>query len=100
MDMGKFRAPTLRTVAVTAPYMHDGSIVTLEDVIRFYEAGGRETTSGPHRGDGRQNPLKSPLVSGFSLNDAERSDLLEFLGSLTDEGFLSNPDFARPSEER
>src|SRR5690606_39002290 len=43
-DMGKFRAPTLRNIALTAPYMHDGSVATLEDVIRIYAAGGRNIT--------------------------------------------------------
>src|SRR5207342_3178345 len=46
-DMGAFRAPTLRNVAVTAPYMHDGSIATLAAVIDFYDAGGRVIAGGP-----------------------------------------------------
>ncbi|MEZ4287992.1 MAG: hypothetical protein R3A47_07585 [Polyangiales bacterium] len=57
--MGKFRPPTLRNVEVTAPYMHDGSIATLEDVVRFYEAGGRDVVDGPFAGDGRDNPFKA-----------------------------------------
>lgn len=50
-DMGKFRAPTLRNIALTAPYMHDGSLATLDDVINFYSAGGRliETAAAPIR---------------------------------------------------
>ena len=53
-DMGKFRAPSLRNVEVTGPYMHDGSIATLEEVLQFYAAGGRNITSGPHAGAMRQ----------------------------------------------
>jgi cytochrome c peroxidase len=95
-DMGKFRAPTLRNIEVTAPYMHDGSMESLEEVVRFYEAGGRLITEGPHAGDGRDNPLKSEFVSGFTLTDQERADLIEFLRSLTDEAFLSDERFANP----
>ncbi len=95
-DMGRFRPPTLRNVALTAPYMHDGSMATLEDVVRMYEAGGRILTEGPYAGDGRQNPYRSGLVAGFELSDAERSDLLAFLASLTDETFTTDPAFADP----
>src|SRR5262249_25675336 len=55
-NRGAFRAPTLRNVAVTAPYMHAGSIATLEEVVDFYDAGGRLITEGPNAGDGRANP--------------------------------------------
>jgi cytochrome c peroxidase len=95
-DMGRFRAPTLRNVAVTAPYMHDGSMATLDEVIRFYEAGGRVIVEGPHAGDGRTSPLKSSFVNGFTLSDGDRADLIAFLESLTDEGFLTDPRFASP----
>ena len=95
-DMGRFRAPTLRNIGVTAPYMHDGSIETLEDVIRFYEAGGRVIEDGPYAGDGRASPLKSGFVTGFTLSDEEREDLTQFLESLTDTAFLSDPRSADP----
>ncbi len=95
-DMGRFKAPTLRNVAVTAPYMHDGSIATLEQVIDHYARAGRLIESGPHAGDGSRNPLKSPFVSGFTLTDEERADLIAFLTSLTDEAFLKNERFSDP----
>ena len=57
---GTFRAPSLRNVGVTAPYMHDGSIATLEEVVAFYAAGGRNITEGPNAGDGRAQPLQEP----------------------------------------
>ena len=95
-DMGRFRPPTLRNVALTAPYMHDGSIATLEEVIRFYERGGRRIVRGPYAGDGRLSPLKSGLVSGFTLTDGQRRDLLAFLESLTDYSFVTDTRFSDP----
>ena len=55
-DVGKFKAPTLRNIAVTAPYMHDGSVATLEDAIDHYAAGGRTIAEGPNRGVGKRQP--------------------------------------------
>ncbi|HEX6224983.1 MAG TPA: cytochrome c peroxidase, partial [Chryseolinea sp.] len=85
-DKGKFKVPTLRNVAVTAPYMHDGSLQTLEDVMEHYNSGGK----------GRWHPNRSPHVHvhrGLELTETEKSDLISFLKTLTDEEFLSNPDF-------
>ncbi len=95
-DMGRFRPPTLRNIALTAPYMHDGSIDTLDDVIRHYMAGGRNIISGEHAGDGRTNPYKSGFVRSFELTAQEFADLREFLDTLTDESFINNPRFANP----
>jgi len=97
-DMGKFRAPTLYNVAVTAPYMHDGSVATLDEVLEIYAAGGRRVTSGPNVGDGRANPNKSFRVAGFALTREDKDDLLAFLESLTDERFLTDPRFGNPFE--
>jgi cytochrome c peroxidase len=85
-DMGRFKAPSLRNIALTAPYMHDGSIDTLADVIRHYEAGGRSAN----------NPHKSALVKGFALTGEERADLVAFLESLTDLAFTSDPRHSNP----
>jgi len=95
-DMGAFRAQSLRNVAVTAPYMHDGSIATLEEVLDFYAAGGRVITSGPHAGDGRNNPFKSDLVAAISLTAQDKADLVAFLKTLTDEDLLTDPRFSDP----
>jgi cytochrome c peroxidase len=95
-DMGKFRPPTLRNVALTGPYMHDGSVETLDEVIAIYGRGGRLIESGPLAGDGRLNPHKSGLVPGFQLDDQERADLLAFLQSLTDTSILSDERFSDP----
>nr|WP_237524249.1 MbnH family di-heme enzyme [Shewanella sp. KX20019] len=99
VDDGRFRAPSLRNVALTAPYMHDGSVVTLAEVIDIYAAGGRNVTEGKHLGDGRLNPLKSPFVKGFTLSAQEKAHLLAFLHSLTDEAFINNADFGDPWAE-
>lgn len=98
-DRDRFKAPTLRNIALTAPYMHDGSIATLEAVIDFYAAGGRVLTAGPRQGDGRAHPGKSPFVKGFTLTSEERADVVNFLLSLTDRKFLSDPRFAAPPVE-
>ena len=95
-DMGAFRAPSLRNVEVTAPYMHDGSVATLEAVLDFYADGGRRIASGPYAGDGRLNPHKSELISLIDLNAQDKSDLVAFLKTLTDHDFLQNPRYADP----
>ena len=95
-DQGRFRVPPLRNVALTAPYMHDGSIPTLEAVIDHYTAGGRNVTEGPLAGDGRSNPNKDPLVRPFTLSPQERADLVAFLESLTDTAFTEDARFSNP----
>lgn len=95
-DVGKFKAPTLRNIAVTAPYMHDGSIPTLEGVLDHYAAGGRTIRGGPNSGAGHDNPNKDPLIGGFELSAQDRKDLIAFLESLTDQAVLTDPRFASP----
>lgn len=95
-DMGAHKAPTLRNIAVTAPYMHDGSIATLEEVLDHYARGGRLITSGPHAGDGAASPFKNGFVKGFAMTAQDKTDLLAFLQSLTDSTFLTDPRLANP----
>jgi cytochrome c peroxidase len=102
-QMGLFRAPSLRNVEKTAPYMHDGTIATLESVLDFYAAGGRHVTgqeSDPflaqHPGDGRLNPYKDSLIARINLNDQDKADLVAFLKTLTDEQFLNDPTLSNP----
>ena len=91
-DVGKFRTPSLRNIALTAPYMHDGSMATLEEVIRIhYAKKGRAVHAGRPA-----NPLRSPLISGFQISDGEVRDLVEFLKSLTDQNFIRNRKFSDP----
>lgn len=99
-DMGAFRAPTLRNIAVTAPYMHDGSIATLQQVVDFYAEGGRVIGDGPLAGDGRATPFKDPLITGITLTEAEKADLVAFLGTLTDRRFLTRKDLSDPFARR
>jgi cytochrome c peroxidase len=81
-DRGRFKVPTLRNVAVTAPYLHDGSLATLEEVVDQYVRGGR--------GDESTDPTIHPLP----LDEGEQRDLVAFLRALTDESFLRDPRFA------
>lgn len=95
-DMGHYRAPTLRNIEVTAPYMHDGSVATLQEAIALYADGGRLITQGPAAGDGRASPLKSGLVRQRTLSRQDQADLVAFLKTLTDRQFLRDPRHADP----
>lgn len=95
-DMGRFRAASLRNIAVTAPYMHDGSVKTLEEVIDIYSDGGRNIAHGPLAGDGRSNPYKSDLIVKGNFSAQEKADLVAFLKALTDTELLTAPRFADP----
>lgn len=95
-DMGRFRAQTLRNVALTAPYFHDGSAATLDDVLDHYAAGGRRIVAGPDAGEGSKSPLKSAFVPGFVLSAEERADLHAFFDALTDPSVAKNPAFLPP----
>ncbi|HKJ71942.1 MAG TPA: cytochrome c peroxidase [Gammaproteobacteria bacterium] len=74
-DVGRFKTPTLRNVAVTAPYMHDGSEQTLMDVVEFYDKGGNA------------NPLLDGGIKELDLTDQEKQDLVAFLKTLTSPRF-------------
>jgi cytochrome c peroxidase len=80
-DLGKFKVPGLRNVAVTGPYMHDGSLPTLEAVVEQYDRGGR---AGPNT---------DPLIAPLRLTSPEKADLVAFLRALTDQAFLADPRF-------
>ena len=95
-DVGKFKPPTLRNIAVTAPYMHDGSIDTLDAVIDHYAAGGRTISSGEYAGVGHDNPNKSATIRGFDISPEQRADLIAFLKTLTDDAVLTDARFANP----
>ena len=84
-DIGRFRAPTLRNIAVTAPYMHDGSVETLDNVLTHYAAGGRF-----------RSKLTSEFLPGFILTKTEKADVIAFLNALTDETVLKDPALSDP----
>lgn len=81
MDIAKFKVPSLRNIELTAPYMHDGSLETLAEVIDHYNLGGAEHTN------------KSTLIKPLALSNQDKSELIAFLLSLTDDNFVSNPLF-------
>ncbi|WP_181233992.1 MbnH family di-heme enzyme [Enhygromyxa salina] len=95
-DMGRFRVPSLRNLAYTGPYMHDGSVISLAGVVDIFAAGGRVITSGPYVGDGRANPHKSPGIQPIDLNPEQRADLVEMLLALSDAGLVTDPGLASP----
>ena len=80
-DEASFKVPTLRNIALTGPYMHDGRFETLEEAVAHYVKGG----------EGHHN--QSPLVRPFILSDTDKEDIVNFLKALTDEDFISNPAF-------
>jgi cytochrome c peroxidase len=84
-DIGKFKTPSLRNIALTGPYMHDGSVATLSEIIDQYQAGG----------SGYVN--QSPILKPFSLTPDQKADLLAFLDALTDPSFIENPAFGKPT---
>lgn len=84
-DRGKFKVPTLRNVELTAPFMHNGSIETLEEVVEHFNSGGV------------LHPNKSSKIKPLNLTEQEKADLVAFLKSLTDQQFISNPDFSDPN---
>jgi cytochrome c peroxidase len=89
-DYGKFKAPSLRNLSYTAPYMHDGRFQTLDEVIEFYNSSPRNSPNldpimGTHRNFG-----------GLNLTAADKAALKAFLLTLNDETLLTNPAFSKP----
>lgn len=78
-DLALFKVPSLRNIELTAPYMHDGSIATLEQVIDHYNTGGKN------------HPHKNELIKPLGLNEDQKNQLLAFLKALTDDSFVNNP---------
>ena len=91
---GKFKAPSLRNIALTAPYMHDGRFKTLERVIEHYSDGVH-----PHVNLGLavgEKSAGSKKTSGFRLTSAQKSAMVAFLKTLTDQSFVADPRFSDP----
>ena len=90
-DIGAYKVPTLRNIALRGPYMRDGRFKTLEEVIEFYSSGLKATKY--------TNPLmKKAFQGGLQLNSGEKQDLLNFLYTLTDYKFISDTAFSKPSD--
>jgi cytochrome c peroxidase len=85
-ERGRFKVPSLRNVAVSAPYMHDGRFDTLAQVLRHYASGIHDSAA-----------LDPALRGGLALNSHQQQSLLAFLGALTDESFLQDTRFSEPT---
>lgn len=83
-DNGKFKSPSLRNVALTAPYMHDGRFATLEEVLDHYGSGGKPA------------PNVDAFIPLIDLNEQEKADIIAFLHTLTDTTFTKNPAYQNP----
>lgn len=88
-DKGLFKTPTLRNIALTAPYMHDGRFGTLEEVVEHYNSGGHFSAT--------LDPLMKFPGVGLGLSPQDKEDLVNFLKSLTDTAFVNNPAFQDPN---
>jgi len=101
-DRGKFKVPTLRNIALTAPYMHDGRFATLEQVLDHYNEGVRvSSTLSPliMEADNQQQRDAQTKVS-LHLNDAEKRAIVAFLHTLTHEHFVTAEQFSNPFVQR
>ena len=88
-DKGAYKAPTLRNITLTGPYMHDGRFQTLDQVIAFY--------SDSVQYSSQISPLMHHVMQGgIRLTEEEKTQLKAFLNTLTDEDFINNPNYAKP----
>jgi cytochrome c peroxidase len=88
-DDGKFKSPTMHNIMLTAPYMHDGRFATIEEVIDFYSEGVKFSST--------IDPLMKNVGSGgIQLDSMQKADLIEFLKTFTDKGFVTNPEYSSP----
>ena len=88
-DRAKFKVPTLRNIAVTFPYMHDGRFRTLEEVIDHYNEGIKESSTA-------DQTVLNTMATGLLLTEQDKEDLVNFLHTLTDETFLNNEEYKTP----
>lgn len=88
-DRATFKVPTLRNIALTAPYMHDGRFHTLEDVVEHYD-------HGIHDSPTLHVTLRNTIGTGLMLSQQEKADLVAFLHTLTDESLTTNPAYSSP----
>lgn len=89
VDKAKFKVPTLRNIALTPPYMHDGRFQTLEEVVDHYNDGLKSSST-------MDPALQSTMGTGLFLDDQDKSDLVDFLKTLTDESLSTNEKYMSP----
>jgi len=95
---GVFKSPTLRNIALTAPYMHDGRFETLEEVVDFYSDGIQSNPTSAFEWMFSLEPDENNL-RGFRFEDEEKEALIAFMNTLTDETFATNPKWSNPFVE-
>lgn len=89
-DRAKFKTVSLRNIAVTGPYMHDGRFETLNQVIAFYNGGIQQSNT-------LDPGLQGAALNGMGMTAQDQLDIINFLNTLTDPTFLNNPDYADPN---
>ena len=89
-DRGRFKVPSLRNIALTPPYMHDGRFATLEEVIDHYDHGVKSSTTIEFILQYNLQP------GGLQLNEQDKTDLIAFLKTLSDSDFLTNAAYSKP----
>jgi cytochrome c peroxidase len=94
-DLGRFKAPTLRNIALTAPYMHDGRFKTLEEVVDHYSD---HIVQSPSLSSFLTGESNEPNGKSLKLRPAEKKELIAFLNMLTDSTFISDPRFSDPEK--
>jgi cytochrome c peroxidase len=92
-DYGKFKVPSLRNIAFTAPYMHDGRFKTLEEVLDFYSEGVNVCAN-------IDSKMQYAHQRGVKLNAKQKKQVIAFLNTLTDSVFISNPEFGNPFRKK
>jgi cytochrome c peroxidase len=92
-DVGLFRIPSLRNIAVTAPYMHDGRFKTLKEVLDFYSEGVNQSFN-------IDSKMEYAHQGGVKLTSEEKEKIIAFLKTLTDTSFLTNPEFSNPFKKK
>jgi cytochrome c peroxidase len=93
-----FKVPTLRNIALTAPYMHDGRFATLEEVLHHYNGGIRKSsTLSPLIAEATNRDAESPDEISLHLSEEEQAAIIAFLHTLTDNDFVTAQRFADPS---
>lgn len=88
-DKARFKVPSLRNIAVTPPYMHDGRFETLEEVIDHYNHGVKESSTV-------DEIMQYNIDPGLQLSEQDKADLVAFMKTLTDEDYLTNPEYKSP----
>ncbi len=88
-DRGKFKTVSLRNIAVSGPYMHDGRFNSLEQVLNFYNNGIQNSAT-------LDPGLQNAAQNGMGLSQQDRADIIAFLNTLTDNTYLNNPAFSAP----